>query len=244
MQQHMETCAPGSRAPAERHEPMRRVERQRKCTCGLCSVLLFEESHQWSPLLPPESRTRQTCGPSSSGEGKIRGSPPDPQAHEERIRLAAHRFSSPQSSSGTAWLPSVSSPSRASFLPPGLDSPSSDLGSRPSARLRGELPSDRIPVYMLLDGPPYANGETHMGHAVNKCLKDFVTRYCQSRHDCGFSLQFAGSTVVPRRKHLGEGGDKQHSPVWLARAFSFCATRVDKIVFPGLLPSSGWLTLE
>ena len=27
------------------------------------------------------------------------------------------------------------------------------------------------------DGPPYANGDLHLGHAVNKCLKDFINRY-------------------------------------------------------------------
>jgi len=30
--------------------------------------------------------------------------------------------------------------------------------------------------YFLHDGPPYANGEVHLGHAVNKVLKDFVLR--------------------------------------------------------------------
>ena len=31
--------------------------------------------------------------------------------------------------------------------------------------------------YILHDGPPYANGNLHMGHALNKILKDFITRY-------------------------------------------------------------------
>lgn len=33
------------------------------------------------------------------------------------------------------------------------------------------------PSYILHDGPPYANGSVHMGHALNKILKDFITRY-------------------------------------------------------------------
>ncbi|MDY0024003.1 MAG: isoleucine--tRNA ligase, partial [Candidatus Izemoplasmatales bacterium] len=33
------------------------------------------------------------------------------------------------------------------------------------------------PTYILHDGPPYANGSIHAGHALNKILKDFVLRY-------------------------------------------------------------------
>src|SRR5512145_1016082 len=32
------------------------------------------------------------------------------------------------------------------------------------------------PLYVLHDGPPYANGDIHMGHVVNKTLKDFVIK--------------------------------------------------------------------
>src|SRR6056297_3511986 len=32
------------------------------------------------------------------------------------------------------------------------------------------------PPFVLHDGPPYANGDIHIGHAVNKILKDFVVR--------------------------------------------------------------------
>ena len=31
--------------------------------------------------------------------------------------------------------------------------------------------------FILHDGPPYANGDMHIGHALNKVLKDFVIRY-------------------------------------------------------------------
>ena len=30
--------------------------------------------------------------------------------------------------------------------------------------------------YILHDGPPYANGDIHIGHAVNKILKDFIVK--------------------------------------------------------------------
>ncbi|EAG4066368.1 isoleucine--tRNA ligase, partial [Listeria monocytogenes] len=33
------------------------------------------------------------------------------------------------------------------------------------------------PTYILHDGPPYANGEVHMGHALNKTIKDIIVRY-------------------------------------------------------------------
>jgi isoleucyl-tRNA synthetase len=32
------------------------------------------------------------------------------------------------------------------------------------------------PKYILHDGPPYANGAIHLGHALNKCIKDFVVK--------------------------------------------------------------------
>src|SRR5579885_3675466 len=31
-------------------------------------------------------------------------------------------------------------------------------------------------TYVLADGPPYANGAIHLGHAINKVLKDIVVK--------------------------------------------------------------------
>ncbi|HEX5434969.1 MAG TPA: isoleucine--tRNA ligase, partial [Candidatus Angelobacter sp.] len=44
--------------------------------------------------------------------------------------------------------------------------------------LYGQIRASRQgkPVYLLHDGPPYANGAIHEGHALNKCLKDFVVK--------------------------------------------------------------------
>jgi isoleucyl-tRNA synthetase len=38
--------------------------------------------------------------------------------------------------------------------------------------------------FVLHDGPPYANGELHAGHALNKILKDMICRaeFHQGRH--------------------------------------------------------------
>ncbi len=46
-------------------------------------------------------------------------------------------------------------------------------------RLRDDA-KDR-PLYVLHDGPPYANGNIHIGHALNKILKDVITRSFQMR---------------------------------------------------------------
>ena len=34
-----------------------------------------------------------------------------------------------------------------------------------------------LPLYVLHDGPPYANGDIHMGTALNKVLKDIIVKY-------------------------------------------------------------------
>jgi len=43
------------------------------------------------------------------------------------------------------------------------------------------------PVFLLVDGPPYANGQIHLGHAVNKVLKDMVVK---SRTLSGFDAPY------------------------------------------------------
>ena len=37
------------------------------------------------------------------------------------------------------------------------------------------------PTFVLHDGPPYANGELHHGHMLNKTLKDVVLRYVRMK---------------------------------------------------------------
>lgn len=46
-----------------------------------------------------------------------------------------------------------------------------DLYSKLREKNKGREP------FVLHDGPPYANGSIHIGHAMNKILKDFVNRY-------------------------------------------------------------------
>eukprot|EP00617_Octactis_speculum_P001399 CAMPEP_0185775526 /NCGR_PEP_ID=MMETSP1174-20130828/82356_1 /TAXON_ID=35687 /ORGANISM="Dictyocha speculum, Strain CCMP1381" /LENGTH=977 /DNA_ID=CAMNT_0028463139 /DNA_START=85 /DNA_END=3015 /DNA_ORIENTATION=+ len=49
-----------------------------------------------------------------------------------------------------------------------------------SERIYESLYEDSAPgaeKFVLHDGPPYANGDLHIGHALNKILKDFINRY-------------------------------------------------------------------
>src|ERR1700722_19068670 len=43
------------------------------------------------------------------------------------------------------------------------------------------------PKFVLHDGPPYANGHIHIGHALNKILKDVVTK---SQQMLGFDSNY------------------------------------------------------
>ncbi|MGE8234194.1 MAG: class I tRNA ligase family protein, partial [Stenotrophomonas sp.] len=43
------------------------------------------------------------------------------------------------------------------------------------------------PLFVLHDGPPYANGQIHLGHAVNKILKDIIVK---SRYLDGFDAPY------------------------------------------------------
>ena len=55
------------------------------------------------------------------------------------------------------------------------------------ATLRKQRQAEGAPLYVLHDGPPYANGDIHIGHALNKTLKDFVVR---SRFLLGYDVDY------------------------------------------------------
>ena len=55
------------------------------------------------------------------------------------------------------------------------------------AAIRKSRQAEGFPLYVLHDGPPYANGAIHIGHALNKILKDFVVR---SRFLLGFDVDY------------------------------------------------------
>jgi len=66
------------------------------------------------------------------------------------------------------------------------------------------------PKYVLHDGPPYANGHIHIGHALNKVLKDLIVKYQTMRgHDAlyvpgwdchGLPIEHACLKEMGRRK--------------------------------------------
>ena len=56
-----------------------------------------------------------------------------------------------------------------------------DLYGRIGERRKG------APKYVLHDGPPYANGQIHLGTALNKILKDLVVK---SRSMAGFDAPY------------------------------------------------------
>ncbi|HZZ89058.1 MAG TPA: isoleucine--tRNA ligase, partial [Caulobacteraceae bacterium] len=53
--------------------------------------------------------------------------------------------------------------------------------------IRASRQAHGAPLYVLHDGPPYANGAIHIGHALNKILKDFVVR---SRFALGYDVDY------------------------------------------------------
>ncbi|MFV0412357.1 MAG: class I tRNA ligase family protein, partial [Oscillospiraceae bacterium] len=71
--------------------------------------------------------------------------------------------------------------------------------------------NDGKPVYILHDGPPYANASIHMGTALNKILKDIIVRY---KNMAGFKAPFVpgwDTHGLPiERKALEKLGSKRH----------------------------------
>ncbi|MCR5348293.1 MAG: isoleucine--tRNA ligase [Bacilli bacterium] len=70
------------------------------------------------------------------------------------------------------------------------------------------------PCFALHDGPPYANGSMHCGHALNRCLKDFVVRY---RNMAGYRTPFVfgwDTHGLPIEVKVAKSGvDRKKTPV-------------------------------
>ena len=67
------------------------------------------------------------------------------------------------------------------------------------------------PEFQLHDGPPYANGDMHVGHMLNRFLKDIVIRYKNMR---GFSTPFTlgwDTHGLPIENHLTKKGVNRKS---------------------------------
>jgi isoleucyl-tRNA synthetase len=87
--------------------------------------------------------------------------------------------------SATLFLPETAFPMRAGLPdrePAWLERwQKMDLYGRQRAQQKGK------PLFTLHDGPPYANGNIHIGHALNKILKDLVNR---SKNMLGYNAAY------------------------------------------------------
>lgn len=77
------------------------------------------------------------------------------------------------------------------------------------------------PLFVLHDGPPYANGDIHIGHAMNKTLKDFIVRY---KNMTGFQSPYVPGwdthglpTELKARKQAGIGAGSDISDLELRK---------------------------
>ena len=77
------------------------------------------------------------------------------------------------------------------------------------------------PVFVLHDGPPYANGDIHLGTALNKTLKDIIVRH---RNMAGFKAPYVPGwdthglpTELKARKKAGVGNSTTISDVELRK---------------------------
>ena len=102
-------------------------------------------------------------------------------------------------------------------------------GMNLAARLR-EKRAGR-PLFVLHDGPPYANGQIHIGHAVNKTLKDMVVK---SRLMAGFDAPYIpgwdchGLPIEHAvEKKYGKVGDKLDAAAFRARCRDYASEQID-----------------
>src|SRR5947209_6298541 len=74
----------------------------------------------------------------------------------------------------TVFLPATSFPMKAGLS----ESEPRWLAQWEATNLYGQIRGQASgrPLFVLHDGPPYANGEIHSGTGLNKILKDFVVR--------------------------------------------------------------------
>ena len=88
------------------------------------------------------------------------------------------------------------------------------------------------PRYVLHDGPPYANGEIHIGHAVNKILKDIIIK---SKTLDGYDADYVpgwdchGLPIeLMVEKKIGKAGHKVDAKTFRQACRDYAAKQVDK----------------
>ena len=67
------------------------------------------------------------------------------------------------------------------------------------------------PLFVLHDGPPYANGDIHIGHALNKILKDFIVRYKNMAGFCSPYVPGWDTHGMPIETAIQKKGVKRNS---------------------------------
>lgn len=87
------------------------------------------------------------------------------------------------------------------------------------------------PTFILHDGPPYANGDIHIGHAVNKVLKDIVVR---SRLLAGYRVPFVpgwdchGLPIeLQVEKKVGKVGQKVDAQTFRAKCREYADKQIE-----------------
>jgi len=88
------------------------------------------------------------------------------------------------------------------------------------------------PTFVLHDGPPYANGDIHIGHAVNKILKDIVVK---SKLLSGYRAPYVpgwdchGLPIeVAVEKKVGKVGHKVDARQFRAECRKYAAEQIDR----------------
>ncbi len=117
-----------------------------------------------------------------------------------------------------------------------------DLPSREPPRLADWYDNDlygrlqsaatQRPLFVLHDGPPYANGDIHIGHAVNKILKDLVVK---SRLLAGFRAPYVPGwdchglpiEVAVEKKH-GKVGQKLDARQFREKCREYAREQIDR----------------
>ena len=70
------------------------------------------------------------------------------------------------------------------------------------------------PKFVLHDGPPYANGQIHIGHALNKILKDIIVK---SKTMAGFDAPYVPGWDSTKRQYSQDVCfdilDSKHVPI-------------------------------
>lgn len=88
------------------------------------------------------------------------------------------------------------------------------------------------PKFILNDGPPYANGDIHLGHALNKILKDIVNK---SKNFSGYQTPYIpgwdchGLPIeINVEKKFGKAGDKISAKEFRQKCAEYAASQVEK----------------